>query len=205
MIKQYNTLLIDMYGVIIKQRNGVVGYAYENAKPSDVDRLRDMFKNTDIFRRLNLGQLTTTQFFAEIGFEDPEWHLKNLVENYLSFDTDFIPFVESIKDKYDVVLLSNDDDLRSRYITSHFGIDKYFKDRFVSGALGVRKPDFAIYDLALERLGKSPAECIFVDDRVENLLHAEEVGISPILFNRDDSHYDGATVYSFAELRMFIG
>ena len=63
-----------------------------------------------------------------------------------------------------------------------------------------RKPDKRIYELALERTGKSPRECIFIDNKVENLVVAQELGIKPILFNRDGEEYEGIIVNTFEEL-----
>lgn len=57
-----------------------------------------------------------------------------------------------------------------------------------------RKPQKEIYELALERIERRPEECIFVDNSVKNLKVAGELGIVPILFNRDKEEYDG--IYS---------
>lgn len=52
-----------------------------------------------------------------------------------------------------------------------------------------------------ERLiGKKPSECIFVDNSVANLNVSNELGICPILFNRDNVEYAGITVNTFGEL-----
>jgi SAM-dependent methyltransferase len=83
--------------------------------------------------------------------------------------------------------------------------EKYFSHRTVSADVKCRKPDLKIFDLTLEAIGKAPSECIFIDNDVKNLLAAEEVGISAVLFNRDGAHFDGATVETFGELCDLIG
>lgn len=45
-----------------------------------------------------------------------------------------------------------------------YGLDRYFRDVVESAAVGIRKPDPAIYRLALERMGVSPDEVIVVGD-----------------------------------------
>ena len=61
-----------------------------------------------------------------------------------------------------------------------------------------------IYELALEKAGKEPEECIFVDNSVKNLDVAKELGIVPILFNRDCVGYSGKVVNIFPELAVMM-
>ncbi len=50
------------------------------------------------------------------------------MENYLTLDEQFLPFVESIKDKFELVLLSNDVWEWSEYLTGYHKLDVYFSD-----------------------------------------------------------------------------
>lgn len=47
---------------------------------------------------------------------------------------------------------------------------------------GVRKPDPAIYRRTVDRLGVTPAECLFLDDVAENCATAEAFGMTAIRF-----------------------
>lgn len=47
----------------------------------------------------------------------------------------------------------------------------------ISGEVGLRKPEPAIYRLAAERLGVQPGECVFVDDLGPNVRGAVAVGM----------------------------
>ena len=49
-----------------------------------------------------------------------------------------------------------------------------------SRVLGVRKPDPRFYELACERLGVSPEECVFLDDLGVNLKPARALGMHTI-------------------------
>ena len=48
----------------------------------------------------------------------------------------------------------------------------------ISGEVGLRKPDPAIYELAAERLGLPPEACVFVDDLPGNLKPARALGMA---------------------------
>lgn len=50
----------------------------------------------------------------------------------------------------------------------------------ISGQVGLRKPNPAIYRMAAEKLGLDPAECVFVDDLPNNLGPAARLGMGVI-------------------------
>jgi epoxide hydrolase-like predicted phosphatase len=51
-----------------------------------------------------------------------------------------------------------------------------------SSEVGARKPDPAIYEVLLGRLGRPPHEVAFIDDFAENLPPATALGIATIAF-----------------------
>ena len=58
------------------------------------------------------------------------------------------------------------------------GVARYFKTVILSSKVRLRKPDPAIYRLAIERFGIDPAGAIFIDDVTANVVGAESVGIA---------------------------
>jgi epoxide hydrolase-like predicted phosphatase len=50
----------------------------------------------------------------------------------------------------------------------------------ISGQVGLRKPDPAIYLLAAEKIGAEPGECVFVDDLPGNLEPAARLGMAVV-------------------------
>ena len=63
----------------------------------------------------------------------------------------------------------------------HHRFDGLFDTLVISGDVGIRKPDPAIFALAAERLAVTPAECVFVDDLDRNIEAAEDAGMTGIL------------------------
>ncbi|MBQ3230094.1 MAG: HAD-IA family hydrolase [Clostridia bacterium] len=206
MIKGYTTLILDMYGVIIEESKGnFIPYTYAHFPESEYNRLIRQFKQEKLFTKAGNGEMSSNEFLSELGYKDPDATMRDYIENHLTLDKGFIPFAERVKDKYELVLLSNDVSEWSEHITKHFGLDKYFSHKIISANLKCRKPELEIYDKTLELIGRSAAECIFVDNSVKNLHSAEEVGMSAILFNRDNEHFEGTVVYNFDELLGYIG
>jgi 2-haloacid dehalogenase len=63
----------------------------------------------------------------------------------------------------------------------------HFHDIIVSGDEKLIKPDPAIYRLLLERNGLSAAECLFIDDSLNNVKGAEAVGMKAHHFSSPEN------------------
>ena len=213
-VQKINTILIDMYGVILEESKGnFIPYTYQHFPETEYERLTRQFRVEKLFGKAGLGELDSDTFLSLLGFQDAQFHMKDYIENYLTLDTGFIPFAEKFSKernkvlqpedsgkRFDFVLLSNDVSQWSKYITEYHQLDGYFSDKIVSADVGCRKPQKEIYELTLKRIGKKAEECCFIDNSVNNLTVAEELGIRPILFNRDNEEYDGVVVNTFEEL-----
>ena len=62
----------------------------------------------------------------------------------------------------------------------------WFETIVVSGEEKVIKPDPRIYEILLERIGHSAADCIFIDDAPRNVATATELGFTAIRFENPD-------------------
>lgn len=82
---------------------------------------------------------------------------------------------------YRLALLSNSFGLDPFNPYEHVGIWDLFDVHVISEVVGLAKPDPAIYQLALDRLGLPGQACVFVDDHPVNLPPAEALGITTVL------------------------
>lgn len=204
-LRGINTILIDMYGVILEESKGYfIPYTFQHFPETEHERLTRQFRVEKLFTKAGLGELDSDTFLSLLGFQDVQFHMRDYIENYLTLDAGFIPFAEKYSGKYEFVLLSNDVSQWSTYITEYHQLNGYFKDKIVSADVGCRKPQKEIYELTLRRIGKKAEECCFVDNSVSNLNVAAELGILPILFNRDQEDYDGIIVNTFEELAELL-
>lgn len=79
--------------------------------------------------------------------------------------------------------LNNESRELNEYRIEEFGLRERFDAFFSSCYLGLRKPDPAIYRLAVDVSGVSARESLLVDDREENLKPAAELGMQTFLFD----------------------
>jgi 2-haloacid dehalogenase len=59
---------------------------------------------------------------------------------------------------------------------------EWFESILVSADVSLIKPDPAIFQLLLERIGRTPAECIYIDDNPKNVASAAALGFDAIAF-----------------------
>jgi len=78
----------------------------------------------------------------------------------------------------------------SNYPAEKFRLDRpkyeffgWFDDMVISGEVLLSKPDPAIFQLLLAKIGRSAQECIFIDDALANVTTARELGFIIIQFH----------------------
>src|SRR5579875_2531395 len=57
-----------------------------------------------------------------------------------------------------------------------------FKDVVISSFVGLLKPDPAIFGFAVRRFGVAPGDCLFIDDKPENVDGARAAGLAAVTF-----------------------
>lgn len=84
------------------------------------------------------------------------------------------------------------------------GLLGYFRETVISTRVGATKPSPRMYRAALEALGAAPGDCLFVDDRLENLQGALDAGMRAIQMSRPEFPaavlWDGPVARDFGEL-----
>ena len=127
--------------------------------------------------------LERTVFYRERAFT-PETFQAGMVAESQAIP-EALAVVEALagSGKYLLATLNNESLELNQARIDRFELDRYFTAFFSSGFLGVKKPDQAIYRLALQITQRSPQECVFIDDRDLNLECAITEGMHTV-------HYD---------------
>jgi 2-haloacid dehalogenase len=84
------------------------------------------------------------------------------------------------------------------YVLSNFPGDQYdkyekhnsflqiFDDKIISGHVGLAKPDTKIYQFAIDKFHLIPERSLFIDDKIENIEGAKQLGIQTIHLQNPD-------------------
>jgi putative hydrolase of the HAD superfamily len=109
--------------------------------------------------------------------------------SYMLFD-DVVPTLDAIAGSYRLGLISNFERwLEERLVELDIG--PRFEVVVISALERVEKPDPAIYELALRRMGLPAASCVHVGDSISlDVEPATSVGMRPVLLDRADRYPD---------------
>jgi putative hydrolase of the HAD superfamily len=101
---------------------------------------------------------------------------------------------EPVEEMYEALRRARAAGVRTCLLSNSWGntyprelFDELFDQVVISGEVGLRKPDPAIFEHALDLIGLPPGECAFIDDIEHNVHAAERLGIVGV------HHVDPAT------------
>jgi putative hydrolase of the HAD superfamily len=140
-----------------------------------------------LYIEASLGHITSPEFWNLLGYssEYPEIETEFL-DKWYTFDTEFLEVAKKLKQKkYKIAMLSNDLKKWSNFLRRKFKINQLFDTTVISGEVSYRKPDIRIYKILLEKAQSLAEECLFIDDKLENLHAASKLGIKTIKFIRN--------------------
>jgi len=104
-------------------------------------------------------------------------------------DRELLDHLRDLHETYKVGLISNAwSGLRPWIVKQKF--DDVFDAMIISAEVGLMKPDPRIFELALEKLGVTAPESIFLDDFKAHVDGAREIGIHAIQFGAHDQAID---------------
>lgn len=94
-----------------------------------------------------------------------------------------VQIIKTLKSNgYELLFLSDNVQERVDYLSEKYNFLVNFKDGVFSHLIGVRKPNIKIYEYALEKTKSKPEECVYIDDKADLLLPAEQLGMKTIHF-----------------------
>ena len=98
-----------------------------------------------------------------------------------------VNILEALNKQYSIWLLSNtnpkhiQDEIEKRYL-----FPSLVNGAVYSFDVGFRKPEKEIYEIAMQRANTKPQECLFIDDLLENIQAAKQIGIEGIHFRSSE-------------------
>ncbi|OBS24839.1 hypothetical protein FPOA_05376 [Fusarium poae] len=184
MRQQYTTLILDLGGVLAK-------YATKNNVGLSASLIKAAL-DTSYWHDYEAGRITNDECYnkicQEFGIDIETWTeaLGQMRREGLQVNTALISSVKGLRQMHPntkVFCLSNipasESDALEHEIQSWGIIDEFIG----SATIRQRKPDMAAYEECLKIVKTPVSSCIFVDDKVENVVAAQALGFKSILFN----------------------
>lgn len=140
------------------------------------------------WRQAEVGEISDEEYWQRIaprlGLESSEAvrAFRREVYGSQSVDGRMVALVRGLRRHYRTGLLSNASVREPDWLVKRYGLEDLFDVIVLSAAVGVAKPDPAIYSLLLERLGTASEATVFVDDYPPNVAAAKAMGFRGIHF-----------------------
>lgn len=181
----------DLGGVLVRTIDRTPRERWETRLGLEPYGLESLIFNSTVSRRASIGQAEPEAIWAwtgeQLGLGSEA--LAQLQEDFWAgdqLDEELVATISGLRPAYKTGMITNAWRNIRPWIEEKWRLGPAFDDIVVSAEVGLAKPDPAIYQLALERLGVDPAESVFVDDFEENVATAQELGMHAIQFRDHD-------------------
>ncbi len=157
-----------------------------------IDVIKDAFP-LEVHYAYERGEISGHEFFLSVrdGLPQPcclkESDFWRGWQKLLGKETEVVSFLQLLSEKYTIWLLSNTNPRHIKdELESQVSFLEYIDGGIYSFDAGSRKPDSAIYEYALEKSGAKANESVFIDDLLDNIIAAENLGIKGIHYVDDE-------------------
>ncbi len=152
--------------------------------------LKELFGGKE-WIELDLGSTSIDDAYESIKQRVPEEYHEDLRKCTYKWDICMVP-VEGAKDfcnfvkasGYNVFVLSNAHSSFYEYFPRYFELN-FFDGIVVSADVHIVKPDVRIYEHLLSKFNLKAEECLFIDDRANNVEGAKKAGMQAVQFKND--------------------
>jgi putative hydrolase of the HAD superfamily len=134
------------------------------------------------------GEITLEEYLARTIFYRERTFSPKEFEDFMYAQSQALPesleFVRGMarSGRYLMAVISNESAEINAYRIRKFGLREIFVAFFSSCYVGIQKPDVRIFQMALNVTQRGADECIFMDDRAENVAGARKVAMNTIQF-----------------------
>ena len=188
---KYNTIVFDLGNTVIRFDHSISARKIANLFKIDSKKIYDAFFDSEITRAFDRGLSSPRQFHKDasalLGIKLPYEDFAKIWSDIFWEDEAVAALVKELKKNYRLFLLSNINRLHFEYIEKRFDVIKLFDEVILSYIVGAIKPEPAIYEDVIRRVGGDKSKILYIDDREDLIKEATAMGIDSIRFESADS------------------
>jgi putative hydrolase of the HAD superfamily len=190
----YGGVIIDLYPE--KTRSAFLDLGLRNP-----DELYSPSGQVGLFDDFDKGLIEPNEFLKELKKYFPSTvETDKIVDAWNAMlgniSTEKINFIRQLKEKYQVCLLSNTNEIHLEYIQSknqpsNFSnsVEENFDKVYYSCRLGMRKPEKEIFEYVMNKHNVNPREILFIDDTPMHIEGANKCGWKTLKVERNENWF----------------
>ena len=190
------TIIFDLGGVLVDLDYSNFYKQIIALSPLEKPQTRIMlefFRQSDLYHQ---GKMTDEEFY-NLACEILQVCMINQNQFYEAFNSivsgfsqpEMISLLKELKDmkRYKLIALSNVNSSHWDYLLNKkWDFLEYFSEFILSHEVHLTKPDPRIFQLAIEKSGCNAEEIVYIDDGLNNIRSANDLGIRGIYFTNID-------------------
>lgn len=184
-------VLWDLGGVILRTENTSHREKWEQRFDLEPWGLEKLVFGNEISRKASAGAATIKDIWDyvqnQLGLLNEE--MDDFKRDFFTgdeIDQELVTFIRDIKQRVKSGMITNAWPGMRSYMEEVWEIADAFDQIIVSAEVNLTKPDPRIYQIALDRLDVAPQGAVFIDDFIENVRGAEDVGMIGIHFQSSE-------------------
>lgn len=190
-MQQTKAIIFDLGGVLLDIDFKLSEKAFTELGVTNFSDFFNQFHSNDLFRRLETG-MEDHLFYDDLrtatGLSLSDEQIRDAWNALLlDFRPESVAVLPQLREKYEIYLLSNTNEIhlqefQRRYEAWRPGqvFDDLFDAAYYSHRIGHRKPNASAFEYVLYKHGLIAAETIFIDDSINNIEAAQQLGLQTI-------------------------
>lgn len=198
------TLIFDLGGVIIDLSIDHTLQAFSDLSGFEKERVKDIYYSNEGFEAYEKGLITDSDFRNLIR------EMFSITSSATVIDTSWnamlrglplrkLRLIERLKGSYSVYLLSNTNSIHISHVNEIMlpgigehgrSLDSYFHKAYYSHVMKKRKPNADIFEQLLNENNLISGQTLFLDDNLDNLEGAKQLGIQTVHVATPDLIFD---------------
>jgi len=180
-------IIFDLGKVVFDISFERVFQSWATSSGRQLDDIKSRFMFDELFDKFERNEVTPEHFRATVSQRldlklTDQIFDKGWCDLYLDVYNKMDKLLVGLKRNYKLISLTNTNAIHYKVWTVKYANTlRHFEKIFSSHELGTRKPESKIFEIALDYLKTKPEQTLFLDDNLDNINGAKEIGINTIL------------------------
>lgn len=192
-MKRPENIILDLGGVVLHIDYQKTIDEFKSYGIDDFDKKYNQAMQSEVFNKFEKGQIARPEFYAALrswGFSMEDRAIDECWNKMIQeVPRENLRYLQDLAAQYNLVLLSNTNEIHieafRETIDQKFGWNKFkklFSRIYFSNLIGMRKPDAEIFQFVIDHSNLNIRETIFIDDSIQHVQGAKELGIAGFLY-----------------------
>lgn len=173
-------LIFDMMGVLFRDKDDVKTCLIPFLRGKNITVPDEIIR--EYYDKASAGGMKSVDFWKIFNLKNFD---REFLDSQLKYDPEALIMARKHRSGFRFGIISNDISEWSSYLRKKYSINDTVEIAVISGDAGMRKPGKEIFYHFLKLAKAIPENCIFIDDNINNLITARQIGIKSVLLDRD--------------------